>query len=150
MWLTFLWVYGLHLFEGFVLCPYALLHAYICVPLAAMWARTSVWCIYPWVSCSPQSLWLSSLEYCIPADMPRWRGICRKASSVFSISTIWDDLKTLQWYGNLAAHVRGHVDHGPMGPDDGVFVAAVRVVVWFIIFYRKVRCASRLWGIRGR
>ena len=31
---------------------------------------------------------------------------------------------------NLAAHARGYVDHGPMGPDDGVFVAAVRVVVW--------------------
>ena len=28
-----------------------------------------------------QSLWLSSLQYCIPADMPRWGGICRKASS---------------------------------------------------------------------
>ena len=72
------------------------------------------------------------------------RAVAAELGIGFSSKTIWDDLKTLQWYGNRAAHARGYVDHGPMGPDDGVFVATVRVVVWFIIFYRKVRCASRL------
>ena len=58
------------------------------------------------------------------------RAVAAELGIGFSSKTIWDDLKTLQWYGNRAAHARGYVDHGPMGPDDGVFVAAVRVVVW--------------------
>ena len=53
----------------------------------------------------------------------------------FTASTVWHDLKLMQWYGNQGTHAHAFLKAKPVEADPQVFLATVRVLLLFCGMY---------------
>ena len=65
-------------------------------------------------------------------------------------STVWHDLKLMQWYGNQGTHAHAFLKAEPVSADPHVFLATVRLLLLFCAVYgdqttNGAQAGDRVW-----